>query len=58
MKLQLTRPLVTLEKNTTLCIRTRKADLMRTRDDFGSLYLTAKRSVYMLHEEILKELNA
>ena len=24
----------TQEKNTTLCIRTRKADLMRTRDDF------------------------
>ncbi len=34
------------------------AELMRTRDDFGSLFLTAKRSVYMLHEEILKELNA
>jgi hypothetical protein len=27
------------------------------REDWGSLYLTAKRSVYMLHREILKEIN-
>lgn len=30
-------------------------ELMNTRDDFGSLYLTSKRMVYRHHEEILKE---
>lgn len=27
------------------------------RSDFGSLYLTAKRMVYRLHEEILEQIN-
>ena len=30
---------------------------MMKRDDFGSLYLTAKRMVHSLSEQILKELN-
>lgn len=32
--------------------------LMRERDDFGSLYLTSKRMVYSLSEEILKAINS
>lgn len=31
--------------------------LMKERDDLGSLYLTAKRMVYSLSDEILKALN-
>lgn len=29
---------------------------LRKRDDFGSLYLTSKRMIYLFNEEILKEL--
>lgn len=31
--------------------------LMKEREDFGSLYLTAKRMIYSLCDEILKALN-
>jgi len=30
---------------------------MTQRNDFGSLYLTAKRMIYILHEYILNEIN-